>query len=135
MLKHDEINQVKDFWPLLKKSANSLDIGDFKQILLYFGFSTWTHFEYWIKSSTVTYSFFCFFRFNNMYIFLHKKKINFLSSSSFKICKMYTFDPYFLARNHEYFIFFICPFCGSYLCTDILLMHTTYRPSMFSVFL
>jgi len=41
-----------------------------------------------------------------MYIFLHKKKINFLSSSSFKICKMYTFDPYFLARNHEYFLIF-----------------------------
>ena len=36
-----------------------------------------------------------------MYSFLHKKEINFLLKVLFKICKMYTFDQYFLARNHE----------------------------------
>jgi len=38
LLKHDEINIVKDFLPLFgKKIANSLDLGDFKQTILYFG--------------------------------------------------------------------------------------------------
>ena len=64
MLKHDEINIVKDFdHCLLNQIANSFDLGDFRQILLYFGLSTWIHIEYRIKRSTVTYTCFCFFGF------------------------------------------------------------------------
>ena len=60
-LQHDDINIVKDFWPLfVKKIANSLDFCEFTQISLYFGFSTWTHTEYRIKNSTVTYTFLAF---------------------------------------------------------------------------
>jgi len=41
LLKHDEINIVKDFLPLfVKKIANSLDYGDIMQIILYFWLST-----------------------------------------------------------------------------------------------
>ena len=54
MLKHDDINIVKEFWPLfVKKIAKSLDFGYFMQIILYVGLSTWTHIENKIKSSMV----------------------------------------------------------------------------------
>ena len=48
MLQHDIINIVKDFLPLFVYLflTNSLDFGDFRQIILYFGLSTWTHIEY-----------------------------------------------------------------------------------------
>jgi len=40
LLKYDEININKDFLPLFVKNiANSLDFGDFRQIIMYFGFS------------------------------------------------------------------------------------------------
>ena len=39
-LKHDEINTVKDFDHCLLKIANSLEFGDIRQIILYFGLST-----------------------------------------------------------------------------------------------
>ena len=55
-LNSDKINIVKDFDDiLLFYLANSLDFGDFRQIILYFGLSTWTHFEYRIKISMVIY--------------------------------------------------------------------------------
>jgi len=38
MLKYDEINIVKDFWPLFVKTTH--DFGDFMQIILYFRLST-----------------------------------------------------------------------------------------------
>ena len=50
---------------LLKKIANSLDFGDFRQIILYIGLSTSTHIEYIIKSSMVTYPFLLFWIHNN----------------------------------------------------------------------
>ena len=40
-----------------EKIANQIDFGEFRQIILYFGLSTWTHIEYIIKSSMVTYTF------------------------------------------------------------------------------
>jgi len=40
LLKHDEINIVKDLKTVCKKIATSLDFGDFSQSLLYFGLST-----------------------------------------------------------------------------------------------
>ena len=46
-----------------KEEANSLDFGEFRQIILYFGLSTWTHFEYRITSSTLIYILFRFFGF------------------------------------------------------------------------
>ena len=62
---------VKDFWPLfVKQIANSLDFGDFRQIILYFGLSTWTHIEYRIKSSTLTYSYF-FSILDKQYVFIY----------------------------------------------------------------
>jgi len=45
----------------LLKLANSLDFGDFRQIIFYFGFSTLTHIEYRTNSSTMTYTLFCLF--------------------------------------------------------------------------
>ena len=45
---------------LLKEIDNSLDLGDFSKISLYFGLSIRTHIEYRIKSSTVTYTFYLF---------------------------------------------------------------------------
>jgi len=38
LLNHDEINIVKDY--CFKKIANSLDFGEFRQIILYVGLST-----------------------------------------------------------------------------------------------
>ena len=90
--------------------------------------------------STVTFPFLRF-QINNMYTFLHKKKNNFLLNSFFKNCKMYTFDQYFWLEITNSFttkqsiIFWISTFCVNCVCNDILLMNTTYRPSMFSVLL
>ena len=120
---------------LLKKITNSLDFGNFRQISLNFGLSTWTH-NYksnTIKSSTVTffYIFFCFLGFIICIPFFIREKINFLSNSCFS------------ARNHEHLhnktvdFFYInqfCTFCV-FLCNDILLVQTTYRPGTFSVVL
>jgi len=40
VVKNDKINVVKDILPLfVKRIANSLDLGDFRQIILYFGLS------------------------------------------------------------------------------------------------
>ena len=139
MLKHDEINIVKDFWSLLvKKIVNSLDFGDFRQIILYFGLSTWTHIEYRIKSSTVTYTFFCFFCFIICILFFISK--NQLSIKQvFLICKMNTSDQYFwleitntytTKQSIIFFINYFCTFCVNLLSNDILLMHKTYRPSI-----
>ena len=36
-----------------EKKANPLDFGEFRQIILYFGFSIWPHIDYRIKISTV----------------------------------------------------------------------------------
>ena len=46
----------------------------FGKSFLYSGLSTLTHIEYRIKSSKVTYTFYCFFWIHNMYTFQHKKK-------------------------------------------------------------
>ena len=52
---------VNNFWQLfVKKIANSLDFGEFRQIIMYFELSTRTHIEYSIKSSTVTCTFSAF---------------------------------------------------------------------------
>ena len=57
---------------------------------------------------------------------------------------MYTFDQYFwleIANSYttkQSIIFFINQFCTFYLnmlCNDIIFMHSTHRPSMFSVLL
>jgi len=49
-----QINIVMDFWSKhWWKNSKSMDFGDFKQIILYFGLSIWTHFEYRIKIITV----------------------------------------------------------------------------------
>ena len=65
-----------------EKIANQLDCGDFRQTISYFGLSRLSHIEYRIKISTVTYTSFAVY-INNMYIFSHKKNINFLSNSVF----------------------------------------------------
>ena len=85
-----------DFLPLLLFLANSLDLRDFRQIILYFGLSTRTHIEYRIKSSTVTYILFVAFL-DKQYVYLSSYKKNQLSIEQFfqKNCMMYTFDQYF----------------------------------------
>jgi len=71
-----------------------------------------------------------------MYTFLHKKKINFLSNSSFYNLQ----DVHLLffgsksqtltQHNNKFFTF-----CVNFLYNDTLFMHKTYRPSIFSVLL
>ena len=54
---------------------------------------------------------------------------------------MYTFDQYFwleITNSYtikQWIIFWISTFCVNCVCNDILLMNTTYRPSIFSVLL
>ena len=99
VVKHDDINIVTDFWPLfVKKIANSLDFGDFRQISLDFGLSTWTNIEYRIKRSTVTYTLFCFFGFIRcIHFFIRKNQLSI--EHSFLICKMYTLINIFGSKS------------------------------------
>ena len=87
-------------------------------------------------------SFFLRFQINNMYTFLHKRKTQLsIEQFFFKICKMYTFDQYVgleITNSYttkQWIIFWISTFCVNCVCNDILLMDTTYRPSIFSVLL
>ena len=41
VVKHDEINIIKDFYHCLLNNANSLDVGDFRKIISYSGISYW----------------------------------------------------------------------------------------------
>ena len=102
-----------------------------------------THIEYRIKSSRVTNTFFSFLGFI-ICIPLFIKKSTFYQTVFFLICKMYTFDHYIWCKitytytTKQLIIFFtnqFCTFCVNYWCNDILLMHTTYRPSFFNVLL
>ena len=79
---------------LFNKIANSLDFTDFRQIILYFGLSTWTHIEYKIKKYGDIY-FFGFFEFIICIPFFVKPKSTFYRTVLFELCKMYTFDQYF----------------------------------------
>ena len=96
------------------------------------------------KKKYVDVSFSLLFQINNMYTFLHKKKINFLSNNFFKFCQMYAFDQYvwleitITQTTKQWIMFFInqfTTFCVNFLCNDILFMLKTYRPSIFSVML
>ena len=121
MLKHDGINIVIDFWPLfVKQIANSLDFGDLWQIILYFGLSTWTHIEYWIKSM-VTYL--LFWIHNNTYEHLW----SIVLAQNHELLPNKTVDHFF----HQLVLHILCKL----LWNAILFMHTTYRHSMFSVLL
>ena len=111
----------------------------FRDVAIYI--SSYQELEYRIKSSTAKYTYFCFFRLTICIPFFIRKIINFLSDIFFKICKMYTFDQYFwleITNSYtikQWIIFWISTFCVNCVCNDILLMNTTYRPSIFSVLL
>ena len=86
----------------------------------------------------MTYPFFCFFGFTICIHFFIKKRTFY--QFIFLICKMYTFDQQFgsksLTQQNSRLFFFtnqFCTFCVNLLCNGILLMHTTYRSSTFSV--
>ena len=135
---------MKGFWRLfVKKIANSLDLGDFSQIILYFKLSTWTHIEYRIKSSTVAYTFFvfCSIGFIICIPFFNTKNQLFIEQFCLKFvrCTIHLWSI-FLSRNHEYLHNSTVDYSSYFSLTsfahfDILLMHKTYRPSIFSILL
>ena len=92
---------------LLKTIANSLDFGDFRQIILYFGLSTWTHIEYGVH--------FCFFGF---IICIYIEQFSF----KFVRCTLLINGFGSKSRTVDYFF-------------HQLVLHKTYRPSTFSVML
>ena len=76
-----------------------------------------------------------------MYTLLHKKNNNFLTNSLKKKCEMYctALINYFGFENYDHshnktnkkFSSQFCTFCVNFLFNDILLMHKTYRPSIY----
>ena len=53
----------------------------------------------------------------------------------FKICKMYTYQYFWLEITNNFFHELVLHILCELLCNDILLMNKTYIPSMFSVLL
>ena len=103
MLNHHEINIIKDDWPLhVRKTTNALDFDEFRQIILYFSLSTWTHIAYRIKIKVVRWHilFFCFFLIHNMYTFRHKKKTFYRTLFLFNLKDVHLW-LICLARNHN----------------------------------
>ena len=120
MLKHDDINIAKDFWPLsTRQIANSLDFVEFWQIILYLAF--FAEIRWHIL-------FFFLFLIITCIRFFIRKKINFLSNSSFLICKMYIFDQYFWLEITN-----SCTFCVNF-CAMTSYLYTQLTDLSFLVF-
>ena len=113
MLEHDEINIIKDFWPLIVKTiANSIDFGGFSQIILYFGLSTWTHIEYRIKRSTIY-----LFLLSIKQLFFQICNINIFGSKSQTLTQQNS-RLLFSSTSFAHFVYSCCAMT-SYSCTQL----------------
>ena len=124
-----------------KREAHSLDFGDFRQIILYLGLSTWTHIEYIINVVRWHILSFCFFRLTICIPFFIRKKSTFYRTGFFFInyvrctplINMFGSKSRTL-RQHNSRLFIsttsLAHCVWTFLCNDILLMHRTYRPTI-----